>query len=91
MHFMIVETFRSEDAKAIYMKARDQGRGMPEGLQSVHSWVSANLEHCFQVVVCDHVAALQSWVAHWSDLIQFEIIPVISGKETSDLLLNNAR
>ncbi len=86
---MVIETFRSEDTKAIYAKAREQGRGMPEGLQTVHSWVSANLNRCFQVVICDDVAKLQSWVAHWSNFIQFEIVPVTSGKETSDLLLSN--
>jgi len=32
---------------------------------------------------CGNVALLQEWVAQWSDLIEFEIVPVVEGKETA--------
>ena len=31
----------------------------------------------------DDVVKLQEWVAQWSDLIEFEIIPVVTGAETA--------
>ena len=34
----------------------------------------------------DSVAQLQQWVSDWSDLVEFEVIPVVSGKETAEAL-----
>ena len=31
MLFMVVETFRNQDGKAVYRKLRDGGRGLPTG------------------------------------------------------------
>jgi hypothetical protein len=35
---------------------------------------------------CDDVTLLQRWVAEWSALIEFEIVPVVAGKETAAAL-----
>lgn len=43
MLFMVIETFRNQDAKAVYRRFRDQGRLAPEGLTYVSSWTSADL------------------------------------------------
>jgi hypothetical protein len=32
---------------------------------------------------CDDVTLLQRWVAAWSHLIEFEIVPVVAGTETA--------
>jgi tRNA splicing endonuclease len=47
MMFMVVETFRNQDAKAIYRRLREKGRMMPDGLKFVSSWVAADLGRCF--------------------------------------------
>ena len=86
MLFMVIETFRNQDAKAVYRRFRDRGRLTPDGLTFVSSWVSADLGRCFQVMEADDVALLQRWVAEWSDLIDFEIVPVIPGKDTAAAL-----
>jgi len=83
---MVIEKFRDQDAKSVYRRFHEKGRLMPEGLVFVSSWVSADLGRCFQVMECDDVALLQRWVAAWSDLVEFEIVPVTGGKETSDTL-----
>ena len=56
---------------------------MPDGLTYVSSWVSADLDRCFQVMETDDIALLQRWVAEWSDLTGFEIVPVLPGKDTA--------
>jgi len=38
MLFMVIESFRNQDAKSIYRRLRDRGRSTPEGLQFVNSW-----------------------------------------------------
>jgi hypothetical protein len=86
MLFMVIETFRDQNAKAIYRRLRDRGRGLPEGLTFVGSWVQADLERCFQLMECDDVTLLQRWVAEHSDLIHFEIVPVVPGKDTAAAL-----
>ncbi len=86
MLFMVVETFRNQDARSIYRRLRDKGRMMPDGLKFVGSWVAADRGRCFQLMECDDVTLLQRWATEWSDLIHFEIVPVVSGKETAEAL-----
>jgi hypothetical protein len=86
MLFMVIETFRNHDGKAIYRRLRDRGRQMPEGLSFVSSWVQADMGRCFQLMECDDVTLLQRWVAQWSDLMDFEIVPVVAGKDTASAL-----
>jgi hypothetical protein len=86
MLFMVIESFRNQDAKSIYRRLRDRGRSTPEGLQFVNSWVTADLGRCFQLMECDDVTLLQRWVTEWSDLVGFEIVPVVSGKDTAGAL-----
>ena len=82
MLFMVIERFKNRDAKAVYRRFRDQGRGMPEGLRYVSSWIEANFDRCFQLMECDDARLLQQWVAGWNDLIEFEIVPVVPSAET---------
>ncbi len=56
------------------------------GLTFVGSWVEADLGRCFQLMECDDVTLLQRWVAEWSDLVDFEIVPVVPGREVADAL-----
>jgi hypothetical protein len=86
MLFMCIETFRNQDARAVYRRFRDQGRQMPDGLAFVGSWVQADLDRCFQLMECDDVTRLQQWVVQWSDLIDFEIVPVVPGKDVAGAL-----
>ncbi len=84
--FMVIEKFRGQDAKAVYRRFRDKGRQTPDGLTFVSSWVTADLGRCFQVMECESVFLLQRWAAEWSDLVEFEIVPVAAGKETAEAL-----
>jgi hypothetical protein len=59
---------------------------MPDGLEFVDSWVTADFSRCFQLMRCDDVTLLQRWVAEWCDLGGFEIVPVVSGRETAAAL-----
>jgi hypothetical protein len=89
MLFMVIENFRNQDAKSAYRRFRDKGRMMPDGLSFVGSWTTADLTRCFQLMETDDVTLLQRWVAEWSDLVEFEIVPVVQGKETSAALAHH--
>ena len=86
MLFMVIERFKNRDAKAVYRRFRDQGRGAPDGLRYVQSWIEASFDRCFQVMECDDARLLQQWVAQWSDLIEFEIVPVATSAETREAI-----
>lgn len=86
MLFMVIETFRNQDGKSVYRQFRDKGRMMPDGLAFVGSWVTADLGRCFQLMECDDVTLLQRWVTEWSHLVEFEIVPVVPGKDTGAAL-----
>ena len=78
---MVVERFRNCDATPVYRRFRDSGRMMPEGLQYLSSWVDDKLELCFQLMETHDRALLDEWMAHWTDLMEFEVFPVVSSKE----------
>lgn len=83
MQYMIVEHFRDGGPEAVYARFRERGRMAPEGLRYVSSWVSRNGARCFQVMECDDGALLDQWMAAWSDLVEFDVIPVMSSAEAA--------
>lgn len=83
---MVVETFRGGQARPVYERAREQGRMIPEGLRYVDSWVTADFGRCYQLMECDDLTLLMTWVARWSDLVDFEIVPVVASAQASPLL-----
>jgi hypothetical protein len=85
MLFMVVEKFRNQDGKAVYRKLQ-QGRGLPDGLKFVASYVSADLSRCFQLMEADDVTLFQRWIADWQALVEFEVVPVVDGKTTRGAL-----
>src|SRR2546426_3327209 len=84
--FMVIETYRNQNANPVYERFRNKGRLMPEGLTYINSWVQADLTRCFQLMECDNVALLQQWVKEWSDLVAFEIVPVNPSQQTAEAI-----
>ena len=85
---MLVEHFRSHDPVPVYRRFRDHGRMAPEGLRYVSSWVDEEFGRCFQLMETDDLKLLEEWIANWSDLVEFEIYPVISSDEASERISN---
>lgn len=81
---MIIEHFKNRNPVPVYRRFRDHGRLTPEGLQYVSSWVDEELERCFQLMETDDRKLLDEWIANWSDIVEFEIFPVISSKEAAE-------
>ena len=84
MLFMVIERFKNNDAKAVYRRYKEKGRMLPEGLKYVESWVDTGFERCFQLMECDDPRLFDQWVIQWQDLIEFEIIPVVTSKEATE-------
>ena len=61
----------------------------PEGLAYVSSWVDEKLERCFQLMETHDRRLLDEWMAQWSDLVDFEVHPVMTSEEAAQKV--NAR
>ena len=83
MLYLVIETFRGGDARPVYRRFRDQGRLAPEGLRYVASWVTEDLRRCYQVMECDDRALLDAWIARWRDLVDFEVLPVMTSADAA--------
>ena len=78
MHYLVIEHFRDRNPVPIYRRFQARGRLMPEGLQYVSSWITDDLTRCYQVMESPDRRLLEQWMAHWSDLMEFEVLPVLS-------------
>ena len=83
MLFLIIERFRNGDAVPVYQRFRDRGRMAPEGLTYVSRWVTTDLSLCYQVMECEDRALLDEWLSHWSDIVDFEVQPVITSAQAA--------
>jgi len=83
MLFMIIETFRGGDARPVYQRYHAKGRLAPGGLEYVSSWVTEDFKRCFQVMRCEDESLIEAWISNWSDLVDFEVIPVVSSAEAA--------
>jgi Protein of unknown function (DUF3303) len=80
---MVVETYTT-GAAPVYERARAQGRILPKGLIYLDSWVDANrLDRCFQLMETDDPTLFDEWTRRWRDIVDFEIVPVISSAEAA--------
>ena len=83
MLYLLIERYRDGDAAPVYRRPREAGRQLPDGLTYRASWVTTDLMRCFQVMDCADRALLDQWMASWADLVEFEVIPVITSAEAA--------
>lgn len=74
---MVIETF-TRGAPPVYERAAERGRMLPPGLEYVDSWIDERtLDRCFQLMETNDPSLFDEWIASWSDLAEFEVVPVI--------------
>ena len=86
MLFVVIEKFRDGDAAPVYRRFAERGRLAPDGLEYRGSWVTADLTRCYQVMECHDRGLLDRWMAEWADLVEFEVVPVISSADAAALV-----
>jgi Protein of unknown function (DUF3303) len=88
VRYVVIETFLY-GARPVYERAAAEGRMLPPGLLYHDSWVDERLGRCFQLMETDDPSLFEEWVARWSDLVTFEIVPVIGSTEAAVLALDS--
>lgn len=81
--FMVIEQFKGGRPEAVYARFREKGRQMPENIRYVMSWTTADLATCYQVMEAEKPEDLGPWMAAWSDLVEFTVIPVLTSEEAA--------
>ena len=81
MLFMVIETFKNGDPDPIRERFFREGRMLPEGVLYHASWIDRANARCFQIMEAKDLKALDAWTGRWSDLIDFEIVPVLSSQD----------
>lgn len=82
--YMVIERFKNRDPLPVYQRFRERGRLAPEGLTYISSWVDESLAVCYQVMETHDRALLDRWIANWSDIVDFEVVPVITSKQATE-------
>ena len=78
MLYMVIERFRGGTPDAVGERFRRLGRLMPDGLglSYISSWIASDGTHCYQIMEAPDRAALDPWIANWSDLVDFDVTPI---------------
>ncbi|MDX9859182.1 MAG: DUF3303 family protein [candidate division Zixibacteria bacterium] len=84
MLYFVIEHFRNKDPKPVYRRFDEFGRMSPEGLRYIDSWVDQDLARCFQLMETEDREWIDEWIAKWSDLVDFDVIPVMTSREAAD-------
>jgi hypothetical protein len=82
--YVVIERFKDGDPSPVYRRFRERGRMMPEGVNYIGSWVSEDLSTCYQIMETADRKLLEEWISNWSDIVDFEVHPVISSKEAAE-------
>jgi len=81
MTYMIVEKYRSGKSKDVYHRFDEKGRMLPDDVTYINSWISEDLTTCYQVLEAPGIEKIDEWISNWNDLVDFEVIPVISSAQ----------
>ena len=81
MLFMVIERFKDGNARLVGERFQHSGRMLPDGVVYHASWVEPAGTRCFQIMEAPHSELLGLWVSRWQDLIDFEIVPVLTSSD----------
>jgi hypothetical protein len=81
MNVLVIERYRDGDPVPVYRRLREGGRQLPAGVSFVSSWVTEDLTTCYRVMECEERPSLDTWLGYWSDLVDFEVVPVVTSGE----------
>lgn len=86
---MVIERFKNGDPRPVYERFDQQGRLMPDDIAYIGSWITEDCSTCYQIMEAPSTEHLQPWIDNWSDLVDFEILPVLTSKEARTKILGN--
>jgi uncharacterized protein DUF3303 len=88
--YLVIEKYL-HGPKPVYARASERGRLLPPGLTYLESWVEEDdLSRCFQLMETADASLFDEWIASWSDLVEFEVVPVVTSQEAAARMAGDA-
>ena len=81
MLYMVIERFKGGDPEPVRQRFAEKGRMLPEGLAYISSWIDVTETTCYQLMETQNVKLFDPWIEKWRDIVDFEVVPVISSSE----------
>lgn len=81
MLFMVIERFKEGTLQAVGERLQRSGRMLPDGVVYVNSWMEASGARCYQLMEAPNRESLEPWISRWADLVDFEVVPLLSSSE----------
>lgn len=81
MLFMVIEKFSAVNLGPMGERFKLRGRMLPDGVHYHASWMERDGSRCFQIMEAPDRAALDVWIARWSDLVAFQVFEVLTSAE----------
>jgi len=78
MLFMVIEQFNNADPLPVRERFEQRGRMLPDDVAYINSWIDPARGRCFQLMEAPDATALAPWIAAWSDLVEFDVVPVMT-------------
>lgn len=81
MLFMVIERYKDRNPRAVGERFNQRGRMLPGDVRYHASWLDFAGTRCFQVLESPNSELLELWMSRWSDLVDFEVVPVLSSAD----------
>ena len=87
MLYMVIEHYHPGKLKVLYQRFDEKGRMLPDGVKYINSWINEDITVCYQLMESDSLDKLNEWTSNWNDIVDFELIPVISSSEAKNSVM----
>ena len=87
MLYMVIEHYHPGKLKDLYQRFDENGRMLPDGVKYINSWINEDITVCYQLMESDSLDKLNEWISNWNDIVDFELIPVISSSEAKNRVM----
>jgi len=86
MLFISIYTFRPAQRNEAVSRFLETGGPPPEGVKMLGRWHDAGLHRGFALAEANDIEAVAKWCHDWSDLLDFEVVPVLDDEQVGRVL-----
>ena len=86
MNFMVVWTFKPDHSKYAIARFQETGGMPPPGVNMIARWHDVAGGRGFAITETDDPIAVSKWCHDWTDLLSFEVIPVLNDEQLGQVL-----
>ncbi len=86
MTFIVAWSFKPEQRNAVQARFKQTGGRPPAGIKMLGRWHGVGTNKGVAVAEAKDSLAMAKWAQEWSDLMSFDIYPVMTDEETAKSL-----